>query len=96
LNLEATTAVEMPVPAITGLPKPTTGVIWTSFGSFRVRSITNGLTGIPSLHFDWRSQLLNQPAIAIHILLNRRNHHRRSHAVSRFEREQTDALRSSP
>jgi hypothetical protein len=42
LNLEATTAVEMPVPAITGFPKPTAGLIWISLGSFCVLSMTNG------------------------------------------------------
>src|SRR5271165_655775 len=42
LNLEETTAVEMPVPAITGLPKPTAGLIRISLGSFAVRSMTNG------------------------------------------------------
>jgi hypothetical protein len=43
LNLEATTAVEMPVPAITGLPNPTAGLIWISQGLFCVLSMTNGV-----------------------------------------------------
>ena len=41
LNREATTAVEIPVPAITGLPKPTAGLIWISLGSFCVLSMAS-------------------------------------------------------
>jgi hypothetical protein len=48
LNLEATTEVEMPVPAITGLPKPTAGLIWISLGPFCVLSIKESCrTGTP-------------------------------------------------
>ncbi len=43
LNLEATTEVEMPVPAITGSPNPTAKLIWISLGSFCVLSMREGV-----------------------------------------------------
>src|ERR1700732_689983 len=42
LNLEEMTAVTMPVPAITGLCKPSAGLIRISLGSFGVRSMPHG------------------------------------------------------
>ena len=42
LNRDAIIAVEMPVPAITGLPNPIIGLISINFGSVGLVSLTNG------------------------------------------------------